>query len=189
MIRLFLCCSLLICAAVYSYGQTDSNNNFEQTDKGSHLAGGTINFNNTFSSSSQLPNFFSASLNPNYGYFFANNLAIGGILSLTYGTESSKSTQQFSLSPFVRYYIGPPKAFMVFAYGSAGGGQRYNSELKKVGSYNFGIGPGADYFVNKHVAFEALLTYNGYKLNNSGLPNYNGYTGGINLLFGLQVFF
>jgi len=131
-------------------------------------------------------NAFTANLNPNYGYFFANNLAIGGVLSLSYSKqEGAPSSQNAILSPFVRYYIGPPKTFMIFGYASAGGGININNS-KNVGLFDYRVGPGADYFVNKHVAFEALLTYNGSKmLNTSGAQ----YTNTVALLIGLQVFF
>ncbi len=184
MIRLFLSC-LLLSLGVYSYGQTDSNNNFEQTDKGSHLAGGTISLSNQFSNSAG-PNAFSANLNPNYGYFFANNLAIGGVLSLSYSKQQGgPSSQTAILSPFVRYYIGPPRTFMMFGYASAGSGINVNN-TKNIGLFDYKVGLGADYFVNKHVAFEALLTYDGNKkLNTEGAQ----YTSVIGLLIGLQVFF
>ena len=74
---------------------------------------------------------------------------------------------------------------MIFGYASAGGGINVN-DTKNVGLFNYKVGPGADYFVNKHVAFEALLTYSGSKmLNTSGAQ----YTNVVNLLIGLQVFF
>ena len=185
MIRFLLCSSLFICTMLCSYGQTDSNNNFDQTGKGSHLAGGTISVDNQFSNSTS-SSAFSANLNPNYGYFFANNLAIGGVLSLAYSKQQGgPSSQTAILSPFIRYYIGPPKTFMMFGYASAGSGINVNN-TKNVGLFAYKVGAGADYFVNKHVAFEALLTYNGSKkLNTEGAQ----YTSVIGLLIGLQVFF
>ena len=185
MIRLFLCFLLLVGIEAVSFGQTASNNTFEQTDKGSHLAGGTISVSNQFSNSTST-NAFAANLNPNYGYFFANNLAIGGVLSLAYSKqEAGPSSQNAILSPFVRYYIGPPRTFMIFGYASAGGGINVN-QTKNVGLFDYKVGAGADYFVNKHVAFEALLTYDGNKKLN--IPGAD-YTSIVGLLIGLQVFF
>jgi len=183
MIRIISLFCLVFFVFEYGYAQTVSaGKTFEQTDKGSHLVGGTASLNNTFSSQSSL---FNVNLNPNYGYFIANNLAIGGILSLTYSSNKGSQSTLATLSPFIRYYIGPPKTCMFFGYASAGGGIESDNERKNVGLYNFQVGPGFDYFINKHVAAEALLTYTGSKLNVSG-SNYNN---NIGLLIGLQVFF
>jgi hypothetical protein len=179
MIRCINLLLILFCVVNYAHGQSDSK--FEQTDKGSHLAGGTISFNHTFSNKTNL---FSGNLNPNYGYFFANNLAIGGVLSMTYSTSSGDHSTLSTLSPFVRYYIGPPKTCMFFGYASAGGGVQTNNNTS-IGLYNFQVGPGFDYFVNKHVAVEALMSYRGSKLNRSG----SDYSNNLGLLIGLQVFF
>ena len=180
MISLFFVLSTVIS---YGYAQTvNTEKTFEQTDKGSHLAGGTVSVNNTFSSQSSL---FNVNLNPNYGYFIANNFAIGGILSLTYSSNTTNYSTLAALSPFIRYYIGPPKTCMFFGYASAGGGVESDDQRKNVGLYNFQVGPGFDYFINKHVAAEAILTYTGSKLNISE-SNYNNNVG---LLIGLQVFF
>src|SRR6185437_3297010 len=118
MVRLFLSVIVAIGVLTNGYSQTDSApvHVFEQTDKGSHLAGGTISVANQFSTSTST-NAFTANLNPNYGYFFANNFALGGVLSLAYSKqEGGASSQNAILSPFVRYYIGPPKTFMIFGY-------------------------------------------------------------------------
>ena len=184
---------ILFGAVSYAYGQNDGK--FEQTDKGSHLAGGTISFNNTFTNKTNL---FSGNLNPNYGYFFANNLAIGGVLSLTYSASHPNHSTLATLSPFVRYYIGPPKTCMFFGYASAGGGMQSSSvqsnntttsvqsnNTTSTGLYSFQVGPGFDYFVNKHVALEALMSYRGSKLDTRG----SDYSNNIGLLIGLQVFF
>jgi hypothetical protein len=179
MIRYINILLILFGALNYAHGQSDGK--FEQTDKGSHLAGGTISFNNTFTNKTNL---FSGNLNPNYGYFFANNLAIGGVLSLTYSASPSNHSTLATLSPFVRYYIGPPKTCMFFGYASAGGGVQSNNNTS-VGLYNFQVGPGFDYFVNKHVALEALMSYRGSKLARSG----SDYSNNVGLLIGLQVFF
>jgi hypothetical protein len=177
-----------LCAVLeYTYAQTDagtvkSAGTFEQTDKGSHLAGGTISVSGTNSNST---NSFNANLNPNYGYFVANNLAIGGILSLSYSYTKAFQTNLGTLSPFVRYYFGAPKTAMFFAYGSAGGGISVNDNQKGVGLFNYSVGPGFDYFVNKHVAFEALATFGGRK----DYQSTTGFNNSLNLLIGLQVFF
>ena len=168
----------------HTFAQTDakSTDTFEQTDKGSHLAGGTINISGT---NSNQTNLFNANLNPNYGYFIANNLAIGGILSMSYTSTKNLQTRSGILSPFIRYYFGAPKTAMFFAYGSAGGGLRSDNSQKNVGLFNYSVGPGFDYFVNNHVAFEALATFSGSKYNESG----TGFNNSVGLLIGLQVFF
>lgn len=171
---------ILFSTVNYVHGQNDGK--FEQTDKGSHLAGGTISFNNTFANKTNL---FSGNLNPNYGYFFANNLAIGGVLSMTYSTSNADYSTLATLSPFVRYYIGAPKTCMFFGYASAGGGVQSNNNTS-VGLYNFQVGPGFNYFINKHVALEALMSYRGSKLVARVGSNYSNNVG---LLIGLQVFF
>ncbi|HSZ24262.1 MAG TPA: outer membrane beta-barrel protein [Cytophagaceae bacterium] len=197
MIRVINLLILFTSIVTIAQGQS-SDSKFEQTDKGSHLAGGTISFNNSFANKS---NSFSANLNPNYGYFLANNLAVGGLLSLTYSSSSldkSHSTMA-TLSPFVRYYFGPPKTYMFFGYASAGGGiQSSNSTTSsnnggsssnnaRYGISTFQVGPGFDYFVNKHVAVEAILSYRGTnvaQVGHGGIYNNN-----VGLLIGLQVFF
>jgi hypothetical protein len=173
---------IVLLALSFQSAFAQDGSKFEHTLKGSHLAGGTISLNNSFSGSS---NVFAANLNPNYGYFVKNGLAFGGVLSVVYSkAKDYDPTTLATLSPFVRYYIGPPKSIMTFAYASVGAGIQNNNSINS-GLYSFEVGPGIDFFANEHVAFEGLLTYKGSKVDISNAS----YTNNVGLLIGLQIFF
>jgi hypothetical protein len=169
-----------------TWAQQDDSK-FQHTLRGSHLAGGTISLNNSFSNYSNGSNShqFTANLNPNYGFFVRDKFAIGGVLSAVYSkAKDFQATTLVGLSPFVRYYYGAPKSIMTFSYASAGGGIQNNNN-ESSGFYSFEVGQGLDFFANEHVAFDGLLTYRGSHVDASNsVFNHN-----IGLLIGLQIFF
>jgi len=177
-----LIATLLLLGLAFHQAQAQDDSNFHHTDKGSHLAGGTISLASSFANSY---NVFGANLNPNYGYFFADRMAVGGILSLDYSkSNTSDPSSLATLSPFFRYYFGPNKPLMFFGYASAGGGI-YNYNKSSDWLYSFQVGPGVDYFVNEHVALEGLVTYKGSQVTTTK----QDYTNTLGLLVGLQIFF
>ncbi len=93
-------------------------------------------------------------LNPNLGYFFADDLAIGLGLSLFDLGEGFDT--QASVGPFVRYYITDP----IFIQAGA------NFELNEGGGTSFGAAVGYSWFLNDGVAIEPALYFQSY--NNDG---------------------
>ncbi|MDB5272066.1 MAG: hypothetical protein JWO58_433 [Chitinophagaceae bacterium] len=177
-----LIAALLLLGLAFQVQAQQDDSNFQHTNKGSHLAGGTISLASSFAASY---NVFGANLNPNYGYFFADRMAVGGILSLNYSKSNTADASTLAtLSPFFRYYFGPNKPLMFFGYASAGGGiYTYNQSNDWL--YSFQVGPGVDYFINEHVALEGLVTYKGSQVTTTR----QDYTNTVGLLVGLQIFF
>ncbi len=179
---------LLFAQFATAQSSSDTPRKFEQTDKGSHLAGGTISLSNQFTYGNN-SNLWTYNVSPNYGYFLANRFAIGGELYLLYSASSASSTSssantRATLSPFVRYYFSKPTHWMVFGYASAGGGVN-NYASQNTGVFTFQAGPGLDFFANEHVAFEAILSYQGNSIFGDNVVH----NGTVGLKIGLQIFF
>jgi hypothetical protein len=161
-----------------------------QTEKGKNLINGSVGFNtsksenspSSFSATNQKSNSFTFA--PSYGYFVANNLAIG----LGFGYTQNKNTANsfdvspsnivyykqtakqhiYSVSPFVRKYIDVADKFKFF--GQVNGGMGFGKVETKVEyssastttvqgtykftSYNAAISPGFAFFPSKKWAIE-----------------------------------
>jgi outer membrane protein len=107
-------------------------------------------------------------LNPNLGYFIADDLAIGldvGFVSQSFDGESEST---FGLGPSIRYYVTDPIYVTVGA----------NLELDEGGGTTIVAGVGYSWFLNNSVAIEPELFLNLY--NNDG--DISDYT-----IFGLSI--
>ena len=89
---------------------------------------------------------------PTAGYFIADNLAVGleaGLVSSSFDGESSTN---FSVGPFVRYYVGSP----VFIQANA------LFDLSEGGGTTFGGSVGYTHFLNNGLAIEPALYFQSY---------------------------
>jgi hypothetical protein len=141
-------------------------------------------------------------IQPKFGYFIANNLAVG--LNVSLGSSTSKpqsggksTLTSFGVGPFVRYYISESKIMPFFEINSLFGsmtdkyeGQGYNnsssSSLRSIGG-----GAGLAVKVGEKVTFDMMAVYNSLsekaKENN---PNDNRTVQGtLGFKFGFVVLF
>jgi len=100
-------------------------------------------------------------LDPNLGYFIADDLAIGLHLAFTSTSFGGNSTSTFGLGPFVRYYVVDP----IFIQAHV------DLDLTEDGSDpRFGAAVGYSWFLNDGLAIEPALYFNtGASVTNFGL--------------------
>lgn len=134
---------------------------FSQIEQGTSLIGGTAGFNNRFIDRSD--DFFSMNISPDYGYFVAENLALGAALGFGYSSAGDFSSTSFSLVPFGRYYFGGAgpvffvHAELGFITSRSDSGGFFEPET--FNGATFGGGPGMAFFFSDQVAIEGLLEY------------------------------
>ncbi|MBL0144650.1 MAG: hypothetical protein IPP48_01690 [Chitinophagaceae bacterium] len=170
-----------------------------QNQKGSKLIGvglGSISYTNSESktSYSNTPtvyksdgNSFSISVNPNVAWFVQDNLAVGGGVSISFYTSTSKSSNTGStttseskstqpsvyIGPYARYYFGGSSKGMPFAqanfqigiYGgkstsSSSSGSSSETTTKPKGDWNGGLTFGYEHFISSYVGFYGSLGIN-----------------------------
>ena len=110
-------------------------------------------------------------LNPNLGYFIADDLAIGLNLNLT----SANEVTTFGLGPFVRFYF----ADAIFAQAGVDLGLGDNEFTA------FQVGVGYSWFLSNGVAVEPMLFYRSHGVD---LPGDAGDFSVIGLSIGVQAF-
>ncbi|GAB2556196.1 hypothetical protein [Spirosoma aerophilum] len=132
-----------------------------QTEKGNHLAGVQVgNFIIPTSGGSGTI----ISLQPTYGWFVSDGLAVGAGIPFFHISASGGGITQIGLAPFVRYFIGPSqvKPFLGASVGvvntsASGGGSNTASSTNALYSGTGGVA----FFINKSVSFDVALTYTG----------------------------
>jgi len=129
-----------------------------QTFQGNKLVGVDGNFSIRFLENAD--DLFFLNLNPSYGVFIKDNLALGGTFGLNYSKSNVFSTTGFSLLPFARIYFAEPDAFQFFVEGSLGLylegiSNDFGSNNETALRYQFG--PGAAFFLNEKVSFDVQL--------------------------------
>lgn len=156
-----------------------------QTEKGKSLIGGTLLFNSNKSetemnvSSTKNSSFEAA---PSYGYFVANNLAIGISASFSHSKSensyqstfavngvysysqlsATSTTNRYLIGPFVRYYVPISDQFKFFGQFNAGigfgdseiAGSSYISNKSKLSSLQAALSPGLAFFPARKWAIE-----------------------------------
>jgi hypothetical protein len=144
--------------------------------QGAMMAGGTVSFVSSTDKNKTggvtVTNGTSTifSLAPNFGYFLANNLALGTALQLSFGKSDPGNPNYgrsnftaISLVPFVRYYLN----MGIFFQGEFGvGSVRSKSTIlgnantiEKISSSSWSIATGYTIFINENVAIEPMLDY------------------------------
>jgi hypothetical protein len=123
------------------------------------------------------------SFNPRIGYFWGDKLAAGS--SVNFRVNKAKiginnfTLNQFSVSPFIRYYLHFPKKFnpfitAEFSYTSSTNSQNDNAFTATNSS--FLIGPGGNYFITPNLAFEGIL---GLRFNQDDSRSRINFTAGL----------
>ncbi|GAA0894005.1 hypothetical protein GCM10009122_36850 [Fulvivirga kasyanovii] len=188
--------TVIIVAAVASFASA-------QTEQGRILAGGSFSMefeNNkveTGSTTVDRGNTFSASFNPNVGYFFVDGLAVGlelGITSSTFKADQSDYEERYSslsFGPFVKYY----HKSNFFGLGSFGVGSAKNeiddngtSEVK-YGLFNWRLGAGYAVFLNDNVSLEPMLSYGSDRRKNKDAdPEVTVIDNDLMISVGFQIF-
>ena len=163
---------LFLCIAQFSFAQTSS---------GTRLVGidGNIGLNFIENNDDQI----FLSLNPSYGVFIQDNLAIGGTLGLEYQKLGSSSSTALSLLPFGRYYFGETGSYQFFAEAALGlylQGQKNNFGSDNETALRFQLGPGVAFFLSENVSLDLQLLYDRIGGNFD--------FGRMGLFFGFQVY-
>ena len=134
---------------------------FAQTGAGRLMIGGDAGFNIL----KQDPhNIVTIDLNPMLGFFIIDNLPVGASLSFSsYKEGDDYSSTGFGIAPFARYYIGPGNVKLFvhaqFGYLTNKSDDPFGGDEFKVSGTQITVGPGLAFFLNDHVAIEALLAY------------------------------
>jgi outer membrane protein W len=147
-----------------------------QTQEGDWLIGGNLNF----SAAKQNTQF---GIDPDAGYFFADNFAAGASIGFNYVKLGDTKYTAFSAGPFARYYAGNmEKPFRPFLHTEIKFGTQKTTGESSASSTAFYLAPGASYFINKNVAVEALAGYQNSKVKGSSS------SGGFLLKVGFQIY-
>ncbi len=148
---------------------------------------------------------FSLNLSPKFGYFVANNLAVGidfGIVTSKYESgdgDYKLKYNQFTAGPFLRYYV-PTQKLLPYAEVSYGIGSskhknddinvpENNRETKYFNQqYGFGIGLGVP--LGEKVTFDSLIGYQSfmYKAKEDNEDNTRSIFGVFGLKLGVTIF-
>jgi hypothetical protein len=169
-----LLCSLFLLSSLSSYGQTE---------EGTWMLGGSASTGLYFQTDN---NYFSLGISPSMGYFLADNLAAGASIPLSFLTEEDYRSIGYGITPFVRYYFGPPSEFMFFVTGSfgiQGWSNKYDDTTNSSSSITGRAGVGGSYFLNESIGLEIILGYS-YSKTKDLDPTSN-----IALRLGFQIYF
>ena|SRR5688572_14103348 len=142
----------------------------QAVNQGAWMVGGNAGFTSTKFKGADESN-TTLFLNPNLGYFIADDLAIGLNLNLT----SANEVTTFGLGPFVRFYF----ADAIFAQAGVDLGLG-DDEFTA-----FHVGVGYSWFVDNSVAIEPTLFYRSHGVD---LPDDLGDFSVIGLSIGIQAF-
>lgn len=153
-----------------------------QTAQGNWLMGGNASFTSGKSSADGAKSNTTINISPDAGYFVADDLAIGAMVSFQSATGGYSA---FSAAPFVRYYFLPiGDNAKLFGQGSFGfGSSKFDDDDESVSSTNWSIAAGPAFFLNQNVALETTLFYGSSKQKD--VPAYN--TFGLNIGFQIHL--
>jgi hypothetical protein len=178
---------------------------FAQFEQGTMLVGGDFGlefstekskYNNQTNTEGKGSSF---TLEPQFGYFVIDNLAVGGELGVSLsswkpeGSDGKSSSTTITIAPFVRYYF-EPGVFLEgkYAIGSSKFKDDYFGDVEesKYGVSGWSLGAGYAIFLNDNVALEPMLGYQSMTLKNktSGEPEVKGITSGLFARIGFQIY-
>lgn len=149
-----------------------------QTDKGTIMAGGQLALKTNKNASVFI-------LNPNFGYFVGDNLAVGGNLRFDFSKAGTVSANEFGIGPFMRFYFGKAetKPFLVVSADYLTNSIKTSTTKISNSGFGFLTGLGFAAFLNRNVAVEGIAGYNYAKYTNA-----DG-NGGFSLSLGFQLYF
>lgn len=140
--------AILVCATLVN----------AQVKKGQFLLGGSAGFSsqNTSGGGGTVTN---VTLNPTFGYFFADKLAAGAAVEYQSQTAGGATSSAFGFGPFVRYYfLAADAKTNVFAQG-----QFITASVSSGGATQtatgFSIAAGPAFFLTPNVALELGAIY------------------------------
>lgn len=128
-----------------------------QTEKGVLLLGGKGNFDFYPNGTNESTNI---EIQPTIAKFVTKNLALGGVLGLSYNKTGGVQVKTFALTPMARYYFGNGfvRPFLVgqAGYAQAKVNDNYNPEYTS-GGMLFTGGAGLVFFLTKSVGLETTI--------------------------------
>jgi hypothetical protein len=148
-----------------------------QIEKGTVMVGGNLGLK-TGEGNSEF------SLNPNIGFFVANNFAIGGHANYSSRELGTTKVNEFGIGPFARYYFGvtSTKPFLVTEFDFLSNTTKVGDQKISTSGTGFLFGMGFAAFINETVAVEGVTGYNYAKYKNA-----DG-AGGFAMRFGFQIY-
>jgi len=156
-----------------------------QTSKGNLLLGGTANIS---SNSNEIidSNTFNLGINPNLGYFFIDDLAIGATVGFNYFNGNNFSSTNIGIAPFIRYYFVSTDNHGIFGFagfGISNINSKTGTSKDSSSSTNGNLGVGYVIFLNSSVGLEISASYSFYKMKDQ--PS----SATIGLGLGFQIYF
>jgi hypothetical protein len=135
-----------------------------QLTKGSWLIGGSASFESTKYTGDDDNTTTLVQVMPGAGYFFMDKLAGGLRTSLAYKSNDGDSFRDLGIGPFARYYFLPAvKTTNVFAEAHFLVGSEKYKNFDAESKTRFGVAAGPAFFLNKHIAVEAMLYWQSLK--------------------------
>ncbi len=133
-----------------------------QTGQGSIILGGTAGFSSEKTGDSK---FTSVNISPSVRYFVIDRLAIGADLFVSAFKFGDSKSSTFGIGPSARYYLTADRPAAFFAQaGFSFLRVNYDSDfIDDTNSTGINFGLGGDFFLNDHVALEAVLGYSSEK--------------------------
>jgi hypothetical protein len=133
-------------------------------------------------------NTFNILINPKAGYFFGQNIAIGGEVVLGLTAFDGGTNFQYGLTPFLRYYFtqggdASGRIFQEVVFGFAGSSISDSDEDSPF-SVLAGIRFGYAHFIARNVAIEPIIGYTYSKAD----VNLESGGGGLALSLGFQIY-
>lgn len=151
-----------------------------QIQKGTLLLGGTAGFNNFNEDGVGIT---AVNISPNAGFFFSNRFAIGGSVDFILAGNEDDISTSLGLTPFARYYLNGSGTSRFFGQVKVGFQTGDTDFFQESTALVFGVGIGADFFLNDHVAIEGFLGYQRLQY-----PEYEAGVNNIGLNFGVAAF-
>jgi hypothetical protein len=134
---------------------------------------------------------------PSIGVFLTENIALGGMfyyqqISQDYDGETN-ATSNTEVGPWVRFYFGQSK-FKLFLHGNITAASRFEDYEGSDYDYKFnglgyGVGFGASYFINEHIAATGMFKYSGVSLSCTDDKDYEYKRSGLSLNLGFSILF
>ncbi|MEZ4919536.1 MAG: outer membrane beta-barrel protein [Saprospiraceae bacterium] len=152
-----------------------------QVQQGAAFIGGTASLSTVSRNKSTQSSLY---LQPSIGAFVADQLAIGGTVTLGFGFGDSGDYATFGLSPLVRYYFNSQSNILFFGQAEFDYSyMKYKVNDSSTSGVGAGLGVGVDFFLNPHVALEGILGYSTFKPKNDTYSNQR-----LGISFGVNAF-
>jgi hypothetical protein len=148
-----------------------------QIEKGTVMVGGNLGLKTGDGTSEIL-------VNPNIGFFVANNFTIGGHVNYSSRELGATKVNEFGIGPFARYYFGvtSTKPFLVTEFDFLSSTTKVGEQKITTSGTGFLFGMGFAAFINETVAIEGITGYNYAKYKET-----SG-SGGFAMRFGFQIY-